>query len=46
MAEGAIDIARDALYERHVPASVRNRVEQVIAEVRAGRVLERRGLDL
>lgn len=38
MAEGAIDIARDALYERHVPASVRNRVEQVIAEARAGRV--------
>jgi len=36
LAAGAIDIARDELYERHVPASVRERVEEVIQQARAG----------
>lgn len=38
MREGAIDVARDELYEQHVPAAIRQRVEQVIAEVAAGSI--------
>ena len=38
IAQGAIDVARDELYETHVPASVRQRLDEIIAAVRAGEI--------